>query len=64
MFGLVCVRAMEMMGSYQFDIEDDEPTICVKCGREGCECGPDCECGTPFDKTLPSQEELIRDFEE
>ena len=53
-----------MMSAYRFEMEDDEPTICVKCGREGCECGPDCECGTTFDKTLPPQEKLVQDFEE
>ena len=45
MFGLAVVRAMELMSAYRFAMEDDEPTICVKCGREGCECNPDtCDC--------------------
>ena len=58
MFGLVCVRAMEM-SAYRFGFED-EPTICVKCGREGCECDPEtCDCEPTKD-----QKELIRDFEE
>ncbi len=59
MFGLVCVRAMEMMSAYRFQMED-EPTICVKCGREGCECDPEtCDC-----EPIEDQKELIRDFEE
>ena len=44
---------------------DDEPKVCERCGREGCTCGPDCDCGKEgsFDKTLPPQEELVQDFE-
>ena len=57
MFGLVCVRAMEFMSAYShpFLEDEDEPVICVKCGRIGCECGPECECSPSFDKVLPPQ---------
>ena len=59
MFGLVWVRAMEM-SAYRFGFDDDEPTICVKCGREGCECDPEtCDC-----EPIEDQKELIQDFEE
>ncbi len=49
--------------SHPFLEDEDEPVICVKCGRVGCECGPDCECNASFDKTLPPQEQLVQDFE-
>ena len=44
------------MSTYRFPLEDDE--VCPKCGREGCTCGPECDCEP--DK----QKELIQDFEE
>ena len=60
MFGLAVVRAMEMMSAYRFAMEDDEPTICVKCGREGCECDPEtCDC-----EPMENRKDLVRDFEE
>ena len=55
MNGIVFVRAMEM-SAYRFPLEDDE--VCPKCGREGCTCGPECDCEP--DK----QKELVQDFEE
>jgi len=64
MIGMLFVRAMEMMNS-RHGFYDDEPKVCERCGREGCTCGPDCDCGKEgsFDKTLPPQEELVQDFE-
>ena len=60
MFGLAVVRAMELMSAYRFAMEDDEPIICVKCGREGCECDPDtCDC-----KPMENRKDLVKDFEE
>lgn len=54
---------MELMNTHNLPPSKDEPTVCVKCGRVGCECGPECACNGSFDKTLPPQEELIQDFE-
>ena len=44
--------------SYPFLEDEDEPVICIKCGRVGCECSSDCDCN----KRL-SQNELVQDFE-
>lgn len=45
----------------RFGFYDDEPKdICPKCGKEGCTCGPECECGK---NTTPNQSELVQDFE-
>ena len=51
------------MNTHGLPFSEDEPVICVKCGKVGCKCGPECECNASFDKTLPPQEELIQDFE-
>lgn len=60
------VRAMEM-SVYRFPLEDDE--VCPKCGREGCTCGPECDCEPPIEEVILDthngrQKELIQDFEE
>ena len=54
MIGVLFVRAMEM-SAYKSPLEDE---VCPKCGREGCTCGPECDCEP--DK----QKELVQDFEE
>ena len=54
MIGVLFVRAMEM-SAYRSPLENE---VCPKCGREGCTCGPECDCEP--DK----QKELVQDFEE
>ena len=63
MFGLMYARTMELMNTHDLPFSEDKPVICVKCGKVGCKCGPECECNASFDKTLPPQKELIQDFE-
>mgnify|MGYP003129402017 CR=1 FL=1 len=47
------------MSVYRFEMED-EPIVCVRCGREGCKCDPNtCDC-----KPIDNQKELVQDFEE
>ena len=51
------VRVMEMTSTSKVD---DSKEVCPKCGREGCTCGPECDCGK--DTSVP-QKDLIQDFE-
>ena len=65
MTGMAFVRAMEM-SAYRFPLEDDE--VCPKCGREGCTCGPECDCKPPIEEAILDthsgrQKELVQDFE-
>ena len=60
MIGMLFVRAMEMANSRHGFYDDEPEDICPKCGKEGCTCGPECECGK---NTTPNQTELIQDFE-
>ena len=64
---MLFARAMEM-SVYRFPLEDDE--VCPKCGREGCTCGPECDCGDIATEEAVAdlteqkrQRELIQDFE-
>jgi len=55
------------MSVYLHPLEDDE--ICPKCGREGCTCGPECDCKPPIEEAILDthrgrQKELVQDFEE
>ena len=48
------------MSAYRLGFGGDEPTICVKCGREGCKCDPEtCDC-----EPVKDQKELVQDFEQ
>jgi hypothetical protein len=57
MIGMAYVRVMEMTSTSKVD---DSKEVCPKCGREGCTCGPECDCGK--DTSVP-QKDLIQDFE-
>ena len=65
MIGVLFVRAMEM-SAYRSPLEDE---VCPKCGREGCTCGPECDCKPPIEEAILDthsgrQKELVQDFEE
>ena len=70
MNGMLFVRAMEMSQiieiTYKSPLEDE---VCPKCGREGCTCGPECDCEPPIEEVIldthsDREKELIQDFEE
>ena len=62
MNGIVFVRAMEM-SAYRSPLEAE---VCPKCGKEGCTCGPECDCepGRYIHLFPNRQKELVQDFEE